>query len=181
MVIFLIGYMGCGKSKLGRKLAPALGYKLADTDKIIEEGVGKSVADIFAERGEAWFRAQERAVLESFANYPENIIVSTGGGMPCKGDNMELMKQIGITVYLKRTPQNIVSRISEHGRWKRPAIRGMNDEELLAYIEANLPGREPFYSQASLVIDCTAMGDEDIIEHIKLHITQYEKSNTSIL
>lgn len=181
MVVFLIGYMGCGKSKLGRKLAPTLGYELIDTDKAIEASAGMSVADIFAERGESWFRAQERAVLESFANYPDNVVVSTGGGLPCKGDNMTVMKNIGITVYLKRTPQNIVSRISEHGRWKRPAIRGMNDEQLLNYIETNLPGREPFYSQASLVIDCTSMGDQDIIEHIKRHITQYEKSNTSIL
>lgn len=181
MVLFLIGYMGCGKSKLGRKLAPILGYKLLDTDRVIEERENLTVADIFAEKGEPWFRAQERAVLESLADYPDNVVVSTGGGLPCKGDNMTLMKSIGITVYLKRTPQNIVGRISEHGRWKRPAIRGMNDQQLLAYIEANLPGREPFYSQASLVIDCTAMSDEDIIEHIKLHITQYEKLNTSIL
>jgi shikimate kinase len=168
--------MGCGKSKVRRKLAPALGYKLVDTDKIIEEGVGKSVADIFAEKGEGWFRAQERAVLESFANCPENVIVSTGGGMPCKNDNMSLMKQIGITVYLKRTPHNIVSRISEHGRWKRPAIRGMNDEQLLEYINRNLPERELFYSQASLVVECTPLGDEQIIEQIKKHISEYEKS-----
>ena len=177
MIVFLCGYMGCGKSKLGRKLAPALGFQLLDTDKIIEEGVGMSVADIFAEKGEPWFRAQERAVLESLAEYPNDVIVSTGGGLPCKGDNMALMKEIGITVYLKRTPENIVGRISEHGRWKRPAIRGMNDEQLLNYIQTNLPGREPFYSQASLVIDCTAMRDEEIIEYIKRHITQYEKSN----
>ena len=177
MIVFLCGYMGCGKSKLGRKLAPALGYKLLDTDKIIEEGIGMSVADIFAEKGEPWFRAKERAVLESLAEYHNDVIVSTGGGLPCKGDNMALMKEIGITVYLKRTPENIVSRISEHGRWKRPAIRGMNDEQLLNYIQTNLPEREPLYSQASLVIDCTTKCDEDIIEYIKKHIAQYEKSN----
>lgn len=177
MIVFLIGYMGCGKSKLGRKLAPALNYKLLDTDKVIEGQVGMSVADIFAEKGEPWFRAQERALLESFANLSEDVIVSTGGGMPCKADNMSVMRQIGITVYLKRTPENIVSRISEHGRWKRPAIRGMNDEQLLNYIQANLPNREPIYSQASLIIDCSIMRDEEIIEKIKRHITQYEKSN----
>ena len=177
MILFLIGYMGCGKSKLGRKLAPALGWELMDTDKIIEAGAEMTVAEIFEQKGEPWFRARERAVLESLAEYPNNVVVSTGGGLACKGDNMERMKQIGVTVYLRRTPENIVGRISEHGRWKRPAIRGMDDERLLAYIRENLPGREPYYSQASLVIDCTALGDEQIIEHIKLHITEYEKSN----
>ncbi|MBQ8864214.1 MAG: shikimate kinase [Rikenellaceae bacterium] len=177
MRLFLIGYMGCGKSKLGRKLAPELGFELLDTDKVIEQAVGMTVAEIFAEKSEPWFRRRERMVLEWLADYPNDIVISTGGGLPCKGDNMELMNKIGPTVYLKRAPENIVGRISEHGRWKRPAIRGMNDEQLLAYINQNLPGREPMYSQASLTIDCTTKSDEQIIELIKLHITEYEKSN----
>lgn len=177
MTLFLIGYMGCGKSKLGRKLAPELGYKLLDTDKIIEQAAGRTVAEIFAEKGEAWFRHRERVVLEWLAESSDNLVVSTGGGMACKGDNIEVMRRIGPTVYLKRSPANIVGRISEHGRWKRPAIRGMNDEQLLEYINRNLPDREPYYSQASLVLECDGLSDEQIMEQIKLHITEYEKSN----
>ena len=166
MILFLIGYMGCGKSKLGRKLAPALGWELMDTDKIIEAGAEMTVAEIFEQKGEPWFRARERAVLESLAEYPNNVVVSTGGGLACKGDNMERMNAIGQAVYLRRTAEQIASRLSPHGRQKRPKLRGLNDEELVAFMRSNMAEREPFYSQARYCIDCAAMSDEELIETI---------------
>lgn len=169
--------MGCGKSKIGRKLAPALGYALVDTDKLIEGLAGCTVAEIFAKMGEEWFRKTERKLIESVDKFSPDTVVSTGGGVPCFGDNMDLMNKLGTTVYLKRSPANIVSRISEHGRAKRPAISGMNDAQLLEYINKNLPAREPFYSKASLVIDCDAMDDDHIIEIIQRHIERTNNSN----
>ena len=166
MTVFLIGYMGCGKSSLGRKIAARTGYGFIDMDKLIEQKCSASVSEIFATRGEQWFRNMERTTLEEFAGLSGDTVVATGGGVPCFSDNMHLMNSIGKTVYLKMSPQKIVGRISPAGRQKRPIIRGMNDEQLLDFIKRNLPQREPFYESSSLIIDCDTLGDQSIMDHI---------------
>lgn len=164
--IFLIGYMGCGKSTFGRKLARSLGFRFVDTDALIEERQGASVADIFQYEGEERFRAAEREALEEAVAGGGDVVVSTGGGMPVWHDNMERMNGTGHTFYLRRKPSQILHRLSPYGRQKRYRLRGMDDEELLAFMERDLTNREPVYSQAHYAIDCDTMSDDEALQYM---------------
>ena len=166
MKLFLIGYMGWGKSSLGKKLAKRADYEFVDMDSIIEQREGAPIADIFHYAGEEYFRKTERAVIEELGEVDGNYVISTGGGVPAWEDNMERMNTIGSTVYLRRTAQQIASRLSPHGRQKRPKLRGLNDEELVEFMTKNMAEREPFYSKATHVIECASYSDEEIIEII---------------
>jgi len=160
--------MGSGKSSLGTRLAAALGWEFVDMDQRIEQECGMKVAEIFATHGEEFFRNKEREVLHELAR-GERLVVATGGGVPTRGDNMEAMNAAGLTVYLRMSPRQLAGRL-EKGRDKRPLIRGMDDAQLLEYIERTLPQREPFYGKARLTIDCDGAGDDYLIEHIKNYL-----------
>lgn len=163
--LFLVGYMGCGKSTIGRKLARALHLPFVDTDNCVEEREGATVFDIFHYEGEERFREIERAVLEEVARAQASII-STGGGLPAWGDNMARMNELGRTIYLKRSAENIASRLSPYGRQKRPRLRGLNDEELVVFMREDMARRDPFYSQATQVVACEGKSDDEIIREI---------------
>lgn len=164
--IFLIGYMGCGKSSLGRKLAKAGGMEFMDMDSIIEQREGASISDIFHYQGEEYFRDAERALIEELGTAEGDMVISTGGGAPAWQNNMELMNSLGATIYLRRTAQQIASRLSPHGRQKRPKLRGLNDEELVAFMTTNMAEREPFYSKARYCVDCAERSDAELIDYI---------------
>lgn len=164
--IFLIGYMGCGKSSLGRKLAKAGGMEFMDMDSIIEQREGASISDIFHYQGEEYFRDAERALIEELGTAEDDMVISTGGGAPAWQNNMELMNSLGATIYLRRTAQQIASRLSPHGRQKRPKLRGLNDEELVAFMTTNMAEREPFYSKAKYCVDCAERSDAELIDYI---------------
>lgn len=164
--IFLIGYMGCGKSSLGRKLAKAGGMEFMDMDSIIEQREGASISDIFHYQGEEYFRDAERALIEELGTADGDMVISTGGGAPAWQNNMELMNSLGATIYLRRTAQQIASRLSPHGRQKRPKLRGLNDEELVAFMTTNMAEREPFYSKAKYCVDCAERSDAELIDYI---------------
>jgi shikimate kinase len=100
------------------------------------------------------------------------MVISTGGGVPLWEDNMEVMNQSGVTLYLKRTAEQIASRLSPHGRDKRPKLRGLNDEELVAFMRENMAQREPYYCKATLTIDCTPMSDAELVTMIKEYIDE---------
>ena len=164
--LFLVGYMGCGKSTLGRKLARRLGVDFIDTDALVEEREGASVADVFRYEGEERFREAERRVLDEVIAAAPFAVVSTGGGLPTWRDNMPCMNAAGHTVYLRRSPERIACRLSPYGRRKRPRLQGLADEQLVAFMRSDMSVREPFYAQASLVVDCDPMSDEELIEYI---------------
>ena len=164
--IFLIGYMGCGKSSLGRKLAKAGGMEFMDMDSIIEQREGASISDIFHYQGEEYFRDAERTLIEELGTAEGDMVISTGGGAPAWQNNMELMNSLGATIYLRRTAQQIASRLSPHGRQKRPKLRGLNDEELVAFMTTNMAEREPFYSKAKYCVDCAERSDAELIDYI---------------
>ena len=164
MILFLIGFMGCGKSSLGRKLAARLGCDFFDTDKAIESDTGVTIGEIFAYEGEEGFRLRERNMLCSLPD-GGRVVVATGGGLPCYADNLQVMQSNGKSVYLRLSPEKLVSRLGR-GRARRPKIAGMNDEELLKYISDLLPQREEFYMAADIVIECDNLSDVEIVEAI---------------
>jgi len=149
--IFLIGFMGSGKTTLGKRLANLSGYSFADMDQIIEQKAGVAIPEIFRVRGEEVFRKWERDILEELSNR-EQLVISTGGGAPCHGNMMDLMNQCGLTVYLSLPPEILKDRLLG-SRTERPLIRGKNAEELLEYIRVTLQKREPYYRRARLIVD----------------------------
>ncbi|MCM1504869.1 MAG: shikimate kinase [Muribaculum sp.] len=144
--IFLIGYMGCGKSTLGRTVSALTGWQFIDLDNYIEQRFHRTVKDIFAEYGEEGFRKRERAMLQEVADF-EDVIVACGGGTPCFFDNMDWMNARGTTVFLDTSIDKLHKRLMR-GRHKRPLIADKNDEELLQFIQAALESRMPYYSRA---------------------------------
>ena len=112
-------------------------------------------------------------MIEELASAEGDMIISTGGGVPTWTDNMDFMNRAGVCVYLRRTAQQIASRLSPHGRQKRPKLRGLNDKELIEFMTTNMAEREPFYSQAKYVVECAERSDAEIIDII----LSYLKSN----
>lgn len=159
--IILVGYMGAGKTTVGRQLAMTLGLQFYDLDWYIEMRYHKKVSEIFAEEGEEHFRDLERRMLHEVAEF-EDVVISCGGGTPCFYDNMAYMNQQAETVYLKLTPEVLCMHL-KMGRTVRPLILGKTEEELQQYIRESLVVREPFYTQAKHTIDVSLMDNYDKI------------------
>lgn len=145
--IFLVGYMGAGKTTLGRALAQSLKMEFIDLDWYIEGRFHKSVSELFAQQGEERFRLMEQQLLHEVAEF-ENTVISTGGGTPCHFDNMEFMCRMGKTLFLDASEKALLRRLKA-GRQKRPLLRGKTDEELITYIRCSLEERLPFYRKAT--------------------------------
>ena len=160
--IILVGYMGSGKTTVGRQLAMALGLSFYDLDWYIEMRYRRSVAQIFRESGEEGFRQLERNMLHEVAEF-ENIVLSCGGGTPCFFDNMSYMNSLAETVYLKAR-RDVLAAHLRMGKVVRPLIQGKNEEELLAYIEDSLRQREPYYSQARHTLDVSLLDNYDKVQ-----------------
>lgn len=169
MMLFLIGFMGCGKSTLGRQAAKEMGCAFADTDAIVEEKTGKTIAEIFERDGEEAFRRIENLALAAICSagkdIPGGIIVATGGGTPCYGRNLALMKRCGTVLYLRRSPEELYAILNGERR-KRPKTAGLDDAGLRKFIERSLAERERFYSQATAQIDCDGISDEEVVRRI---------------
>jgi shikimate kinase len=146
MRIYLIGYMGSGKSTLGRRLSAHLGMQFVDMDHYIEERNCKTVPQIFAEEGEEEFRKKERKALEELSEFTD-IVIATGGGAPCFFDNIDLMNKTGETIYLNIDPKILADRLLK-SKTERPLIKGKSREELIAFIDDTLQKRNEFYLQA---------------------------------
>ena len=164
MRIFLVGFMGAGKSVVGRRLAKSLNLSFYDLDEEIESHYKMSVSAIFQKYDEACFRKLETSVLESFSS-KDNFVLSCGGGTPCFGENMAFMKSIGTTIYIKLSTDELVGRISSSYH-KRPLTEGKSDEELASYVDAMLKKREPFYSKAKITVDASGTDKETLVEKI---------------
>lgn len=151
MKIFLIGFMGCGKSTLGKKLAVKLGYDFIDLDQQIEKNIGATIGDYFAGHGEAAFRKLESETLKNY-DYPPNAVIATGGGTPVFFDNIEWMNENGLSMYIEMTPAALAKRL-EGGKEKRPLLKDLNEAQLIAFIESKLSEREIFYKRATITIN----------------------------
>lgn len=165
-MLVLVGYAGSGKSSLAKRLSKALDVGYVDTDTLVEQSVGATIADIFHYEGEEYFRRSEREVLDRLVADNYDGIVATGGGLPTWEDNMERLNSMGTTIYLQRSPEQIMSRLSAYGREKRPMFRGKSDEELLRFMHEHLAEREPYYTKAHIVVDCNTMSDDAVVNYI---------------
>ncbi|GHE23049.1 shikimate kinase [Sphingobacterium griseoflavum] len=149
--IFLIGFMGSGKTTLGRKLANQLQKKFIDLDHLIVDRVGMSIPEYFEKHGEEQFRILESQVLKEHGGL--DVVLSTGGGSPCYFDNMDWILANGLAVYLQMTPRALHARLQQSKIANRPALKGLRGEALLQFIEDKLGQRESFYKRAQLHID----------------------------
>ena len=149
--IILIGYMGSGKTTLGKALSKDLGLPFFDLDWYIENRFCRTVSQLFAERGEDGFRQLERAMLHEVAEF-ENVVIAAGGGTPCFFDNIDYMNHQAQTVYLKTTPEVLFKHL-HMGKQKRPLLSGKTDEEMRAYIVESLAHRAPFYEKANYILN----------------------------
>ena len=144
--VFLVGYMGAGKTTVGKELAKLAGLSFIDLDFYIEGRYHKAVSQIFAERGEEAFREIERNMLHEVAEF-EDVLISTGGGAPCFFDNMDYMNHTGETVFLDVCPEVLFRRL-KIAKAKRPLLANKTDEELMQVITSALEKRLPYYSKA---------------------------------
>lgn len=160
--IFLIGFMGSGKSTFGKKLAKELSVNFIDLDKIIEQRAKCSVNDIFKYLGEDTFRKMESEALKSFESEKE-FVMATGGGTPCYFDNMEYIKTQGTSIYIELDTRSIYNRLS-NAKNIRPTIKGKKEEELMHFIEDNLNTRRTIYEQAQLKINGLSLEIKKVIE-----------------
>lgn len=174
MKIFLVGFMGSGKTFVGRQLAEKLGFLFIDLDSLIENIEGDIVSQIFENKGETYFRKIESDRLKDLKKWTE-IVVATGGGAACFHDNMAWMSEHGITVYLQATPELLLERLKNEAE-KRPLLRGKDESQLLDFIEKTVTEREVFYNQAHIIIH-QSENDEDIVFEILQKILNQRIAN----
>jgi len=168
MRIFLIGYMGCGKSRWGKLIADHYGYRFIDLDTLIEEREMTSIPELFEQAGESGFREKEQQALHSIAEQ-ENIIVATGGGAPCFNDNMEMINRLGISLHIEESPELLRDRIIE-SKTERPLVKNLSQDNLLQYIRRHLQNRLPFYEQAQYKIVSGNLELNDFLQILDEHI-----------
>lgn len=167
MRIYLIGFMSCGKSTLGKELAKKLNIPFIDIDHQIELCYHQSIQEIFA-KGENYFRkCEHHALLKTIEDY-DHAIIACGGGTPCFFDNMDIMKRTGKSFYIKTAAETLLQRLT-HSRNQRPIFKNIPHEQWLMKINELLNIREPFYKQANYIID----GEHNTLERI-LQCLQYD-------
>lgn len=181
--IYLIGYMGSGKTTAGRLLAEKLGWQFVDLDEAFSEIHGLSTADYIRQYGLAEFRKKEKYVVEDLADTPiEKVVYATGGGYPTYEDNMECLAELGTSFYIRWSPEHLAKRLMLTDLHTRPVLQGNNEEEILDFIQNQLPAREPFYRKANYTIDApvsesdeiSETDDEEIAEELYQFIKNYE-------
>jgi len=164
--VFLIGFMGSGKTTTGKKLAAKLGLQFVDLDaEIVRQSEFNSIAEMEAARGMDYFREAERDVLQRTDVVGK--LVSTGGGAPCYFNNLEWMKSRGVIVYLEMDEKSIYNRLKQTNLEERPLLKGMNDEQLREFITTKLQERRPFYELADVVFNPVREGVEELASLLK--------------
>ena len=168
--IVLIGYMGSGKTTVGKALAKDLNLPFYDLDWYIESRMRKTVAQIFEERGEEGFRKIECNMLHEVAEF-ENVVISCGGGTPCFFDNMDYLNRQATVIYLKAEPE-VLQKHLLMGKGNRPLLKGKTPDELIDYIREQVAKREEYYTKARYTLDVSLM---DNYEKIKITIEKLKE------
>ena len=168
MRIFLIGFMGSGKTTLGKQLSEKLGLPFIDLDERIETAAGMKINDIFSKKGEEFFRKLEAVRLREVIEEEENMILACGGGTPCYYDNITFINATGTSIWLN-TPKEVMADrlLKEAGH--RPLVNGLSAEKLTEFIEDRLEQRLAYYSQATLTVDPSSISIDSLVQQIKEH------------
>ncbi len=174
MKIILIGYMGSGKSTIGKRLAFKMNLPFVDMDNEIEKQESATISEIFQTKGEMYFRELERNFIFSMLPDSKEAIYATGGGMPCFYDNMEQLNRLGTTIYLKRPTSELLHRLM-NSKKERPLTKDKTKTELYAFMENQLILREPFYAKAKIIAPRNQQDTDSLLELIsEYHSSQHE-------
>lgn len=165
--IILIGYMGTGKSTIGKKLSEELGLPFFDTDTIIEKNQKMTVYQLFETIGEDNFRELEKKVIHEMQNH-QSFVLATGGGLPCYNDNIQFLNELGLTIYIKNSTEELVKRLIID-KDNRPLLKNKNEEELYNFVKSNLEVREQFYNQSKVVLTSNNHDLQSLKEIIRLN------------
>lgn len=165
MKIFLIGFMGSGKTYWGRLLSQKLGLPFFDLDEQIVNAENQSINEIFESRGEEYFRLKEKEILHIITESHNAFIMSCGGGAPCYFNNIEYMNQAGITVWINASADTVFARLVKE-RSHRPLLKNLSDDELKSFIKKKFADRRIFYEQAGVSIEDENITPEKFIEKV---------------
>ena len=161
-MLYLIGFMGVGKTTIGEELALQHNLNFIDTDKEIEKTTNNSIIDIFQKNGEIYFRKLETATLKMI---PKSSVVACGGGLPVYNNNMNFIKKSGVSIYLKACEEEIFNRLSKSSE-NRPLIQNKSDKDLRSFIKETLAKREKFYAMADYTIDTNNLSEKEVLGKI---------------
>jgi shikimate kinase len=164
--IYLVGFMGSGKSTAGKNLAVLLNWEFIDLDEMVEKSAGATISEIFQKEGEDYFRKMESEMLDRLKS-SENVVISTGGGAPCYNDNMSFMLNTGLTIYLKMTPDQLFDRLAG-ATDLRPLVKNFDNDQLRGFIEEKLKMREEWYSMAEVTVDGMDLDVNTLLSLIKV-------------
>ena len=162
--VMLIGYMGAGKTTVGKALAKKLQMQFYDLDWYIEERFRQKISDLFAQKGEDGFRLIEQKMLHEVAEF-ENVVLALGGGTPCFFDNMDYLNRCGTTIFLDASPQTVVQHL-RISHTVRPLLKDKQGDELLEHIARQLSERMPYYQQAQLTVNVDILDNFDKIDQL---------------
>ncbi len=164
MKIFIVGFMGSGKTSCGKKISRKLNLKFYDLDEYVETNEEKTISEIFETFGESYFRRIEQKYLRQLFK-KENIVVATGGGTPCYFSNMDEINENGISIYLKMSNKALFSRLADSAE-KRPLLKNMDEQLLVEFIENTMDKRKKYYDKASIVIEALSININDLCEKL---------------
>jgi shikimate kinase len=165
MKIYLIGFMGSGKSYLGQQLSQKLNIPFFDLDEYIVQHEHKSINEVFAEEGEEYFRLLEKQLLQEITESNESFVMACGGGTPCFFNNIDYMNQAGTTVWINTSFDTLFNRLMAE-KDKRPLIRELTDEQLKGYIVKKFSDRKIYYEQAEVIVDEEPVELEQLVHKI---------------
>lgn len=165
-LVFLCGFMGSGKSSLGKSLARALNYDFIDLDHYIESNEKRSLPEIFQSDGEQLFRKLEQKYLRELLKQKGNKVIALGGGTVCFFDNLEIIKEHGYLIYLRLPVKTLCQRLSK-ARKERPLLKDLSDKDLHVFVEDLLEKRKPFYEQAHRIVDSLVTKPETLLNELR--------------
>lgn len=166
MTIYLIGFMGCGKSTIGKNLSQKMYLNFFDTDSLIQELENRTITEIFDQDGEAYFRRAEKKLIDH-SDYLNDSIVACGGGLPVYNDMIHVLLNKGKVIYLKASVETLIERLRNE-KENRPLIAQTEENEFKQSIEERLALREPIYNKANHIITVDNKSIEEIVEEIHL-------------